>query len=91
MDNSGDIWGYDGTDWTDLNLGIKAYDIAISNEGAIFFTDNQNNIWRVINATTASVVNLCGSGVAIAAGPMSQPVIVDPNQYVNTSSKMLYN
>jgi len=91
VNNTGNILGYDGTDWHDLHIGVQAHDIAISNEGAIFFTDKSNNIYRLLNKNDGTVLPMAGSGSAIAAGPLSQPIVIDEYNYVNTSSKMLHN
>jgi len=89
---SGEIWGFEGekNEWFHLHTQTKATDLTLSNEGMVFFTGENKNIYRVVDHL-GSTVQLCGDGHAISAGPYSQPFVVGGKHKVMTLSKRGFN
>jgi len=87
IDNSGSLWGYDGTDWNSASNAVAATDVSISNEGAVFYTGSDENVYMIANGSNSAI---CGNGSAVTAGPYSQPFVIS-NGNIESTSKMGFN
>ena len=89
--NDGSVSKYDGVDWKSLSVGQSAEDITVSNEGSVYFTDKNHDVYRILDQIEGTTLKLCGKARAITAGPYSQPNIIGDNKRVYTSSKLSFN
>jgi hypothetical protein len=97
INEEGGVEYYNGFDWTVIP-GIKAIDLAISNEGVLFFVGMDFSIYRLIpkkyteDYSSYRLAKLTGQrAIAITVGPYSQPLIVGEGYKVYSSSKLGYN
>ena len=86
VNNSGMVLSYESSNWTPILTAGLARDLALSNDGEIFYVDFYHNIFRIINRN-GYVFQLCGVAKTISSGPFSQPFIVGTDHKVYTSSK----
>ena len=86
VNNSGMVLSYENSNWTPILTAGLARDLALSNDGEIFYVDFYHNIFRIINRN-GYVFQLCGVAKTISSGPFSQPFIVGTDHKVYTASK----
>lgn len=92
IDQNGNISQFDGTNWRNINILAKAYDLTISNEGVLFYIGQDGKIYKSVNEQKGDWIILSGEADAITAGPFSQPwVIRHSDKSVLASSKFEYN
>lgn len=98
IDMKGRILGYDGSSWNQIIRFYNAIDMSISNDGVLFFIDQNNRIWKTIvddpnemNLLNTKVQCLEGEATNITVGPLGQPFITKIDGNVLTCSRTEYN
>lgn len=97
INDRNEIEYYNGSEWTVIPV-IRAIDLAISNQGALFFIAMDFSVYRLLpkkykeDYSSYRLAKLTGQrAIAITSGPYSQPVIVGEGYKVYSSSKLGYN
>jgi hypothetical protein len=85
IDISGNILLYNNDEWLMVAKGVNARDISISNEGEIYYTNNEHSIYKITRLWES--VKLCGKARGIGIGPFNQAFIIGKDYNVYTSSK----
>ena len=85
IDISGNILLYNNDEWLMVAKGVNARDISISNEGEIYYTNNEHSIYKITRSWES--VKLCGKARGIGIGPFNQAFIIGKDYNVYTSSK----